>query len=39
MIRRPRETTRPFLDRFGMWRVAFVGLGLLTLTLAAFLRK
>ena len=36
MIRPPRETTRPFLDSFGMWRVAFVGLGLLTLTLAAF---
>jgi magnesium-transporting ATPase (P-type) len=36
MIRPPRETTRPFLDGFGMWRVAFVGLGLLTLTLAAF---
>lgn len=36
MIRPPRETNRPILDGFGMWRVAFVGLGLLTLTLAAF---
>ncbi len=36
MSRRPRETNRPILDAFGMWRVVFVGLGLLTLTLLAF---
>jgi magnesium-transporting ATPase (P-type) len=36
MIQPPRETTRPILDGFGMWRVLFVGLSLLTLTLAAF---
>jgi magnesium-transporting ATPase (P-type) len=36
MMRPPRETGRPFLDRFGIWRVAFVGCGLLILTLAAF---
>lgn len=36
MLRPPRETTRPILDRFGIWRVIFVSVGLLTLTLAAF---
>jgi magnesium-transporting ATPase (P-type) len=36
MIRPPRETNRPILDGFGMWRVVFVGFGLLALTLAAF---
>ena len=36
MFRPPRETRRPILDGFGLWRVVFVGLGLLTLTLAAF---
>jgi magnesium-transporting ATPase (P-type) len=36
MRQRPRATDRPILDGFGMWRVVFVGVALLALTLAAF---
>ena len=36
MRRRPRAVDRPILDGFGIWRVIFVGLALLALTLAAF---
>ena len=36
MRRRPRATDRPILDSFGIWRVVFVGLALLVLTLWAF---
>jgi magnesium-transporting ATPase (P-type) len=36
MHRPPRAVDRPILDRFGIWRVCFVGLGLLALTLWAF---
>ncbi len=36
MRRPPRQTNRPILDGFGIWRVFFVSLGLLTLTLSAF---
>jgi len=36
MHRLPRAVDRPILDRFGVWRVVFVGLALLTLTLWAF---
>jgi magnesium-transporting ATPase (P-type) len=36
MRRQPRAVDRPILDRFGVWRVVFVGLALLTLTLSAF---
>jgi magnesium-transporting ATPase (P-type) len=36
MRRRPRAVDRPILDRFGLWRVVFVGLLLLVLTLWAF---
>jgi magnesium-transporting ATPase (P-type) len=36
MRRPPRATERPILDRFGLWRVIFVGLALLALTLWAF---
>jgi magnesium-transporting ATPase (P-type) len=36
MIRPPRAVDRPILDGFGMWRVIFVGLALLALTLWAF---
>jgi magnesium-transporting ATPase (P-type) len=36
MRQRPREIGRPILDRFGVWRVIFVGLALLALTLGAF---
>jgi magnesium-transporting ATPase (P-type) len=36
MRRRPRAVRRPILDGFGVWRVAFVGLALLGLTLWAF---
>ena len=36
MRRLPRETDRPILDGFGIWRVVFVGLALLVLTLWAF---
>jgi magnesium-transporting ATPase (P-type) len=32
----PRVVNRPILDGFGIWRVIFVGLALLTLTLWAF---
>src|SRR5262249_39179980 len=36
MRQRPRATDRPILDGFGLWRVAFVGVALLALTLGAF---
>jgi magnesium-transporting ATPase (P-type) len=36
MQRPPRGADRPILDRFGLWRVIFVGLALLALTLWAF---
>jgi magnesium-transporting ATPase (P-type) len=36
MKRRPRDSRRPLLDRFALWRVGFVSLLLLALTLAAF---
>jgi magnesium-transporting ATPase (P-type) len=36
MRRPPRAVSRPILDGFGVWRVAFVGLALLLLTLWAF---
>ena len=36
MQRAPRATDRGILDGFGLWRVIFVGLGLLVLTLWAF---
>jgi magnesium-transporting ATPase (P-type) len=36
MERPPRVVNRPILDGFGVWRVIFVGLGLLALTLWAF---
>jgi magnesium-transporting ATPase (P-type) len=36
MRRPPRAADRPILDRFGLWRVIFVGLALLALTLWAF---
>src|SRR5215468_8797866 len=36
MKRPPRPVNRPILDGFGIWRVIFVGLGLLALTLWAF---
>jgi magnesium-transporting ATPase (P-type) len=36
MRRPPREVNRPIVDGFGLWRVIFVGLGLLALTLWAF---
>jgi magnesium-transporting ATPase (P-type) len=36
MHRQPRAVDRPILDAFGMWRVVFVGLALLALTLWAF---
>src|SRR5215469_3234072 len=36
MNRLPRAVDRPILDTFGIWRVAFVGLALLALTLWAF---
>jgi magnesium-transporting ATPase (P-type) len=36
MQRAPRATDRGILDGFGVWRVIFVGLGLLVLTLWAF---
>src|SRR6516225_1112658 len=36
MQRLPRAVDRPILDRFGVWRVVFVGLALLALTLWAF---
>ncbi|OAI41761.1 carbonate dehydratase [Planctomycetaceae bacterium SCGC AG-212-D15] len=36
MRQHPRAIDRPILDGFGMWRVVFVGLALLALTLGAF---
>jgi magnesium-transporting ATPase (P-type) len=36
MQRSPRAVDRPILDAFGLWRVIFVGLALLALTLGAF---
>jgi magnesium-transporting ATPase (P-type) len=36
MRRAPRRVDRPILDRFGVWRICFVGLALLALTLWAF---
>jgi magnesium-transporting ATPase (P-type) len=36
MKRPPRAVNRPILDGFGVWRVVFVGLALLALTLWAF---
>jgi magnesium-transporting ATPase (P-type) len=36
MRRRPRDRHRPILDGFALWRVAFVSLLLLALTLSAF---
>jgi magnesium-transporting ATPase (P-type) len=36
MQRSPRAVDLPILDAFGIWRVVFVGLALLTLTLWAF---
>jgi len=36
MHRLPRAVDRPILDAFGVWRVVFVGLALLVLTLWAF---
>src|SRR5262249_14408555 len=36
MERLPRAVNRPIVDRFGIWRIAFVGTGLLVLTLWAF---
>jgi magnesium-transporting ATPase (P-type) len=36
MKRPPRAANRPIIDGFGLWRVIFVGLALLTLTLWAF---
>jgi len=36
MRRPPRVVDRPILDAFGVWRVVFVGLALLALTLWAF---
>jgi magnesium-transporting ATPase (P-type) len=36
MRRLPRPVDRPILDAFGLWRVVFVGVALLALTLWAF---
>src|SRR5262245_37921558 len=36
MRQRPRAVNRPVLNGFGLWRVVFVGLALLGLTLGAF---
>src|SRR5580692_5774493 len=36
MQRQPRAVDRSILDAFGIWRVVFIGLALLTLTLWAF---
>jgi magnesium-transporting ATPase (P-type) len=38
MQRPPRVVDRPILDAFGVWRIVFVGLSLLALTLWAFFR-
>jgi magnesium-transporting ATPase (P-type) len=36
MQRQPRAVDRPILDAFGVWRIVFVGVSLLALTLWAF---
>jgi magnesium-transporting ATPase (P-type) len=36
MLRPPRPVDRQIVDGFGIWRIVFVGLGLLALTLSAF---
>ena len=36
MQRQPRAVSRPILDAFALWRVGFVGIALVTLTLVAF---
>ena len=36
MTRPPRAVDRPIVDGFGLWRIIFVGLALLTLTLSFF---
>ena len=36
MLRPPRAVDRPILTGFGIWRVVFVGIALLTYTLSAF---
>ena len=36
MRRPPRAVGRPILDAFGIWRIVFVGMALLALTLGAF---
>jgi magnesium-transporting ATPase (P-type) len=36
MKRPPRAVDRPIVTRFGVWRIAFVGLALLAYTLVAF---
>jgi magnesium-transporting ATPase (P-type) len=36
MTRPPRAVDRPIVDGFGLWRIVFVGLALLTLTLSFF---
>src|SRR5262245_16680002 len=36
MQRQPRAVERPIVDGFGIWRIAFVGVALLALTLSAF---
>jgi len=38
MQRTPRTTNRGILEGFGLWRIIFVGLGLLVLKLRAFFR-
>jgi magnesium-transporting ATPase (P-type) len=38
MQRPPRAVGRPIIDGFGVWRVCFIGLALLSLTLWAFFR-
>ena len=36
MLRRPRAVERPIVTAFGLWRILFIGLALLTYTLLAF---
>ena len=36
MSRQPRAVSRPILDAFAVWRVAFVGMALVAITLVAF---
>ncbi|MFW9611192.1 MAG: cation-translocating P-type ATPase [Fluviibacter sp.] len=36
MLRQPRAVSRPILDAFAVWRVAFVGMALVAITLIAF---